>query len=112
MQHRACPDTPRARNGNVQPAFGGRFSAAARRVHASRLVNFDNLAGFEEALIDPAAGDGEPQRLATHDGAEITAGPERPAAGVAVPAQLGQLSGERLEGLGRHASTITSASDE
>src|SRR5882762_7869499 len=61
------------------------------------VVDGDDVARLEQSLVHAARRNREGERFLVHDGAEVAAGPERPAALVAVPADFRQVFGECLE---------------
>ena len=90
MQHR--PRAARARDRQVQTRLG---RGRARPAHdLAVLVDLHDLARREDALIHAAGRNREAHWVAAHDGAEVAARPERPAARVAVASDLGELSGK------------------
>jgi hypothetical protein len=70
-----------ARRDDLEVEQGFRRGGAAAREHAS-VAEFQDIAGRQLALVRAAARDGEPERIAAGDGAEVAAGAEHPAARV------------------------------
>src|SRR5438093_4914721 len=93
MQHRAR--SPRSHDCQVQRRFG-RWRAGASH-HPAVLVDLDDVARLQHALIDTACRDRHREGLPAVDRAEVAAAAERPAARVAQAADLGELAGERRE---------------
>src|SRR5207247_3941568 len=89
--HHLPPPAP-ARDRQVQPRLGrGRARPAP---DLAVLADLHDLARREDALIHAAGRNREAHWVAAHDGAEVAARPERPAARVAVASDLGELSGK------------------
>src|SRR6266540_7134047 len=93
MQYRAR--SPRSHDCQVQRRFG-RWRAGASH-YAAVLVDLDDVARLQDALIDTACRDRQREGRPADDRAEVAARAERPAAGVAEAADLGELAGERRE---------------
>ena len=87
VQDGARPARPHDRH--MQMGLGRRPALPANHLRA--LVDFEELRGGERAFVQAGRGDREAHRLRAHDRAEISAGAERPAARVEIPAGLREL---------------------
>src|SRR6266511_3441449 len=99
MQHRA--GAARAHDRQVQARLRRRLARSGDG--GAALVDFDDLVLRHQSLIDAADGYREPQGIVAHDGAEVAAGAQSPAAGVELVPDLG----ERLDELAGHTPRIT-----
>src|SRR5260221_6565341 len=99
MQHRA--GAPRPHDGQVKSRLGRGLARAGHDL--ALLIDRDDLVDGEEPLIDAGGRDREPQGVAAHDGAEMAARAEGPAASVALEANFDDLYRQLGE---THASTI------
>src|SRR5579859_1656603 len=101
MQHRAC--AARAHDRQVQRRLRRRLARAAG--DAARPVDFDDIPRFEKPFVYAASRDGEPERIAADDGAEIAARAEHPAPHVEVASDVSKLPCQSFEA--GHTSTIS-----
>ena len=86
MQHSAsCTHTD---HHQVQCCFSGRLPRSF--CHGSVSINPHKLVRSETALVQSSGGDGYAERITAHDGAEVSACPQRPAPGVEAAPQLSQ----------------------
>src|SRR5450432_1152334 len=101
-----------ANDGYVQQRFRGRATSAAN--HVGCAVHFQKTAAKQRPLVEAGGSDGESQRIAGKDTAEISAGSENPAPRVEGPTQIGEFLSEpsevafaaRASGAGRRVSFL------